>query len=219
MSSPTKLTIKAYSDPQLSSEAGSYTARVNPEKYRLHYEVVYNKQPAAGSESVPALFDHAPAQELSFELLFDATGAIPNSATDLSAEIKSFLHLVYDYQGNIHQPYYLKLFWGSLVFGARLKQLELSYTLFRPDGSPLRAAASVTFVSFIDPKTMAAQENKSSPDMTHGITVTEGDTLPLLCYRIYGDASLYPQVARANGLTHFQKLTAGTRLVFPPLSK
>ncbi|MDC0713314.1 hypothetical protein POL68_32930 [Stigmatella sp. ncwal1] len=217
MSLPTKLVIKAYKTPDFSGEAGAYTVRVNPEKYSQSFEVRYNEEGSAGSMNVPLTFDHMLPSRLRFELLFDVTGALPNSATDLAEEINSFLSVVYNYQGSIHEPYYLKLYWGSLVFGARLMDLQLQYTLFRPDGSPLRARAEVSFASFVDPKTMAKQENKQSADLTHVVTVREGDSLPLLCQRIYGDATCYPWVARANGLTHFQRLRAGTRLVFPPM--
>jgi hypothetical protein len=217
VSSPTKLVIKSYSDSGFATEKASYTVQVNPEKYSHSYTVVYNKTGTPGSKSVPLGFDHMTPPQIRFELLFDATGAIPNSATDLTAEINRFLDVVYTYNGTIHEAPYLKLFWGSLAFGARLEELQFQYTLFRPDGSPLRARADVAFTSFVDPKTMAREEDKQSPDLTHVVTVSEGDTLPLLCYRVYGSPTYYPQVARANGLTHFRRLQAGSQIVFPPL--
>jgi len=41
----------------------------------------------------------------------------------------------------------------------------------------------------------------------------------LMCYRIYRDASYYPEVARHNGLTDFRNLVPGTRVSFPPLRR
>jgi phage tail protein X len=64
---------------------------------------------------------------------------------------------------------------------------------------------------------LTALENKQSPDLTHIRTVIEGDTLPLLCYREYGDSKYYYQVAQVNGLTDFKKLPAGMKLAFPPI--
>jgi nucleoid-associated protein YgaU len=46
-----------------------------------------------------------------------------------------------------------------------------------------------------------------------------GDTLPLMCYRIYGDPKYYLQVAEANGLDNFRRLKPGTDIFFPPLEK
>ena len=49
------------------------------------------------------------------------------------------------------------------------------------------------------------------------VIVQEGDTLPLLCERIYRDGAHYPMVARFNGLTDFRSLKPNTVLHFPPL--
>jgi nucleoid-associated protein YgaU len=59
--------------------------------------------------------------------------------------------------------------------------------------------------------------NRSSPDLSHTVEVQAGDTLPLLCHRIYKDAAYYPEVARANNIVDFRTLKPGLRLHFPPL--
>lgn len=218
MASPTKLVIYAYSDSAMSSQVGQYTVRVNPEKYTQSFAAVYNRRGAAGRANVPLRFDHQRPSTIKLELLFDATGAIPGSATNLTSEINSFLGVVWKYQGSIHEPYYLKLLWGDLTFAARLTELSLSYTLFRPDGTPLRARGDVTFTNYVDPATLAQQEKKQSADLTHVRQVVAGDTLPALCGKIYGRPELYPAVARHNGLRHFRSLEPGSQLIFPPIA-
>lgn len=52
-----------------------------------------------------------------------------------------------------------------------------------------------------------------SQDMSHLVTVRAGDTLPLLCKRIYSDPAYYMEVARVNRLVNFRNV-----LRFPPLS-
>jgi nucleoid-associated protein YgaU len=49
--------------------------------------------------------------------------------------------------------------------------------------------------------------------------VKAGDTLPLMCYMIYGDPKYYLAVAAANNLSNFRSLLPGTDIVFPPLEK
>lgn len=217
MATPAKLTIYAYSDSAMTKQIGEYEVKVNPEKYTQSYAAVYNQSGAAGSSNIPLKFDHQRPSTIKFELLFDATGAIPGSATDLTAEINKFLSVVWRYQGSIHEPFYLKVFWGDLSFGARLTALDLAYTMFRPDGTPLRARGDVTFTNYVDPATLAAQEKKQSADLTHVRQVVAGDTLPALCEKIYGLPGLFPLVARHNGLRHFRRLEPGRQLVFPPL--
>jgi len=48
--------------------------------------------------------------------------------------------------------------------------------------------------------------------------VSAGDTLPYLCYSIYGDSSYYLDIAKLNNILYFRDLIPGTQLVFPPLS-
>ena len=50
-------------------------------------------------------------------------------------------------------------------------------------------------------------------------TVKAGDTLPLMCYRIYGDPKYYLDVAEVNHLGNFRVLIPGSALVFPPIEK
>jgi hypothetical protein len=40
-----------------------------------------------------------------------------------------------------------------------------------------------------------------------------------MCYRIYGDAKYYVEVARFNSLNDFRNLTEGMQIKFPPLAK
>jgi nucleoid-associated protein YgaU len=95
--------------------------------------------------------------------------------------------------------------------------MALNYTLFKSSGVPLRARAEMKFLGFVSTEEGRLSANRSSPDLSHSVLVTAGDTLPLLCQRIYGDSRYYPEVAAFNGLREFRRLVPGTRLNFPPL--
>ncbi|MDB5157311.1 MAG: LysM peptidoglycan-binding protein, partial [Mucilaginibacter sp.] len=75
-----------------------------------------------------------------------------------------------------------------------------------------------TFIGSIEDKKRVAQENAQSPDLTKVRVVMEGDTLPLLCYKIYGDSKYYIEVAQANNLNDFRYLQTGEKIKFPPLT-
>ena len=100
-----------------------------------------------------------------------------------------------------------------------MKSADITYTLFKSDGYPLRAKVKATFSENIEDTLRTAKEGKKSPDFTHQRIVKDGDTLPLMTYRIYGDDSYYLEVARINGLTNFRKLETGTIIQFPPLKQ
>jgi nucleoid-associated protein YgaU len=98
-----------------------------------------------------------------------------------------------------------------------LESLNVSYTLFKADGTPLRAKLALKFLGFTSEARIAREENKSSPDLTHLVTVVAGDTLPALCHRIYGSSVYYLKVASVNELVDFRQLRPGQRLQFPRL--
>jgi len=79
-------------------------------------------------------------------------------------------------------------------------------------------ALRVLTVEIADENHIHAKEaNNKSPDLTHLIEIKQGDTLPLICNRVYGDPSYYMEVARYNNLVNFRKLVPGTKLYLPPI--
>lgn len=215
-----KMNIYAYTDPNFADSAGApYVVNINPEKYSHTHTIEYNIEQASGTAGASSKFDKTPPETVSMELVFDATGAVNSTSTDASEDVKNFKKVVYDFDGDIHSPKYLILSWGPMVFKCRLTSLEVSYTLFKPDGTALRAKANVSFQGYLDAKTLAQKEGKSSPDLTHTITVKAGDSLPNLCYKIYRNANYYIEVAKYNKLIHYRNIQPGTVLYFPPIQK
>lgn len=221
-----KMLIKAFADSTFNKEVAKFQVWINPEKYTETYRVCYNDRQAQGSPGGSPNFDKIPSDRMSFELVFDGTGVVPSpnpgvlpfASDGVAKQVNEFRSMVVGYAGNIHSPRFLQLVWGTLLFRCRLSELSISYTLFKPDGTPLRARADATFISYTNEVTLAKQARKSSPDLTHVLTVRAGDTLPLMCWQVYGDSAWYARVARANGLAGFRDLVVGTQLVFPPLA-
>jgi hypothetical protein len=214
----TKLKIDAYTDAAFSASAGSYTLQLNPETYKHTHTSSYEKEKATDTAGVSTKFVIMDPQTLSFEFYLDATGVVPG-VTNLADDIARFKKLVYSYDGDIHSPHYLTVSWADVAFRCRLTSLDIEYTLFKPSGSPLRAKLSVSFEEYLSPDEIAKRSKKSSPDLSHVRVVGAGDTLPLMCFRIYGDSGHYPWVAQHNGLDHFRRLDVGSRLMFPPLGR
>ena len=126
---------------------------------------------------------------------------------------------VYNMNGDIHRPHFLQVQWGKFIFPCILSNLDLTYTLFKPNGDPLRIKASATFLNYVAQKERVARERKKSPDLTHVRLVKGGDRLDLMTYKLYKDPNFVLQIAKANGLSTFREIRPGTELVFPPLDK
>ena len=221
----TKLKIKGYKDERFSREIadGEFNTLMNPETYRIRYEVSQNQNQAQGTSSTAPRFNKTLPEDLQLDFIFDRSGVIKGFADEngvgIIDDIEKFKKIVLDYNGNQHKPNYLVISWGSLLFKGGLKDMEITYKLFKPDGTPIRANVHATFKGFIEDNLRVARENNNSPDLTHIRVVGEGDTLPLMTFRIYGDSKYYLEVAKANKLVNFRKLTPGQQIFFPPIEK
>jgi hypothetical protein len=213
-----KLLIKAYSSPDYSGEpAAEFKVYFNPEEYTQVYDVEFVRQQGEGTTGSPVVFRKIKPQEYKLKLMFDGTG-VSGDKIDVYEKIQEFFKVA-GYDGEIHRPRYLKLIWGKLESKCVLIKADVAYKIFKPDGTPLRAVMDATFTENVDDTTRTAEANDRSPNLTQVRVVKEGDTLPLMAYKIYGDESMYLEVARVNRLNNFRNLTTGQRIVFPPIEK
>jgi len=218
-----KMKIYAYNNPELSTahQVGQpFVAMMNPETYAIDKKMEFNLKQGHGTSGHQPKFELKLPEEMSFEFLFDNTGIIDGQpSTNLTQKIDDFSELLMGYDGSKHEPKFFKLVWGTLLFKGRCTALNIAYKLFNPDGAPIRAICKVTFKEMKEEKLRVAQEDNHSPDLTHYRIVKKGDTLPMMCFLVYGDARYYLQVARANKLINFRKLNIGDELFFPPFAK
>ena len=213
-----KMKIEAFKDPEYSgAPAETFEVMFNPNTYSQKYEVEYHDRQGQGDTGSPQIFGKVKPQDYAFEFPFDGTGTAA-ATVDVSERVATFLKVTGKHDGDIHRPMYLKLSWGALLSKCVLKSAEVTYTLFKRDGYPLRAKIKATFSENVEDTLRVADERKSSPDLTHVHKVIAGEHLSLLAYRYYGDAGRYFQVARYNGLTNYRKLQPGQKLEFPPVA-
>ena len=174
-----------------------------------------------GTSGAQIKFEYTLPEELTFDFLFDNTGLIdgkpkPHGIFD---DVARFRKCSSTTRATSHEPYHLKLVWGNLIFKGRAIEVGITYKLFNPDGQPIRAVVRVKFKGSIEEKKRAAMEDAQSPDLTHRRTVKPGDTLPLLCFEVYGDPRHYLLVADFNGLDDFRRLDGRAAILFPPLAR
>jgi nucleoid-associated protein YgaU len=196
-----------------------FEALINPSGYGHDYTIKYAKNQALGQAGNEAKFHASQPEKLSLkELILDGTGVIPGTTKTVKQQVESLRDAVYTYVGSKHEAPIVQVVWGSLIFYGRAEGLKFDYTLFKPNGEPLRAKISLTFVEYISAAEIVKEEGRNSPDLTHLVVVKAGDTLPLLCDRIYRDSGYYLEVARINGLSSVRQLQPGISLRFPPLA-
>jgi nucleoid-associated protein YgaU len=203
---------------------GEFSAQINPESYAQTFEIEYDEDQAPGTSNKLPKYNKTKPQVLEFEFTFDASGAVPGTTDQQREEgvlgmLDHFKKVVFSYDGETHKPPFLILSWGTLLFKCVLTGMTINYKLFRPDGTPVRALAKATFQGLMEDNLRVAEENDQSPDLTHIRVVQAGDTLPIMCERIYGDTRHFIEVARINKLIGFRNLEVGQKIQFPPIAK
>lgn len=225
-----KLTIQGFSDGERKTKLGdAIEVQYNPESLSIKHETSFQNKQGIATSSAQARFSHSRSKLLNVSLVFDGTKVghfgieLLTKQKSVGDRISEFLQTCYKVQGESHEPAFLKLSWDKSVLGpgfdCRLQSVDINYTAFDRDGSPLHATLAAVFIEDIDPKKKAALDKLSSPDLSHRRVVKAGDTLPLLCREIYGSAEHYLRVAEVNGLDDIRVLEVGRELIFPPYDK
>lgn len=102
--------------------------------------------------------------------------------------------------GSKGAPPKCKFVWGNFSFIAIMESVKVTFNMFLPNGTPIRAQAKVTMKQ-IEEQALYESQNpttRSAPRRTW--TVKEGQTLDWIAYQEYGDPSLWRRLARLNDL-------------------
>jgi nucleoid-associated protein YgaU len=123
--------------------------------------------------------------------------------------------------GTSPSPPKLLFNWGQLQLGAgggkffcHLESLTVRYTMFRRDGTPLRAELDVKLTEVHDPtKGQNPTSGGLSAQRVHRLA--RGDTLQSVAFAEYGDASLWRGLATINGIDDPMRVAPGRELRLP----
>jgi hypothetical protein len=229
-----KMRIAAYRDSQYpkGGEIKTFDVQINPETITRSMSLNYSGDVHPGSAQPAVYFNTAP-EEFTVDILFDGTGAVTNAGpvnagavgsvlsliNDVSSQIKKLKDCLYYVDGERHRPNFIAVFYGTddITFYGVLTSLNIDYKLFSPTGNPLRAIAHLSLKSSIDVKDSAAEQNASSPDLTHQRIFKADSQFTLMSNDIYNDVNRYIDVAKANKLLSFRKIKTGTVINFPPI--
>lgn len=210
-----KLTIDAFVDRACTKPSGDdpIAVLINPESYQQSFGLVFGGDKASGNPGGNDVVSRAKSETMVFQLVLDGTGAVPGLPQKSVAEqIEALRRMGLTIRKG--QVNFLVLSWGTLRFTCRLEALDVTYTLFNPDGSPLRAKVTASFrgvggdADFVAPPKPPKQAGSY-------ILVEGGETLDQLCKSVYGSASHVLDVASANQLDSIRSLQAGEYLYFP----
>ena len=118
----------------------------------------------------------------------------------------------------------LLFLWGGTAFPGRRRDhgfrcvvtsVRQQFTLFAPDGKPLRAKLTVDLKEYKPLTLHLAELGFESADHTKAAVVRESDTITALAYREYTDDRRWRLIAEANGVVDPLALRPGQILRIP----
>ena len=122
-----------------------------------------------------------------------------------------------DIDSDLHAPPVCLFIWGAYIFPCIIERVTKKFTMFLPEGFPVRATLNVTLKECTDVVTQIKETSKSSADRTKTRTVKEGDSLWFIAAKEYGDPALWKHIADANKIENPRVLKPGMDLCIPPL--
>ena len=103
-------------------------------------------------------------------------------------------------------------------FVGYIKSVSAKYTLFSPDGTPLRAVCTVALEELAnEPKKQNPTSGGLQPRHAH--TLREGDSLAAIAYREYGNPAHWRALAEVNGIDDPLRLRPGHVVLIPTLDE
>ncbi|MFH8801202.1 LysM peptidoglycan-binding domain-containing protein [Streptomyces sp. NPDC017936] len=220
-----QLTLK---EPPASvgAKPGGTLARLNlqfnPSTLELSKTTEWRRSPSRMAEesALPEFVGSGP-RVLSLEVFLDATATHDNS---VEQAVEKLMKACVPTKASLGRKKpaspWVRFEWGSArttSFDGVLSSLSVTYTLFDVDGRPLRATCRL---SIEEASVGPAGQNPTSGSRTGRSThvVVAGDSLALLAWREYGDATAWRVIAEANDIDDPMALAPGTELVLPAVS-
>jgi hypothetical protein len=192
----------------------------NPTEYSVSKSARWNRPPTRGAESATAPeFTGTDPMSISMEIFFDA---FEEAAGDVSGDIDTLLSWTRPTDASrtkgLAQPPLLRFVWGTSPvlqsFQGFLKTVTARHTMFRFDGTPVRATATITLEE-VTPETPAQNPTSGALEGRRGHVVVEGETLQSIAYDEYGRPGLWRGLAVFNDIDDPLRVAPGSELLLP----
>lgn len=203
----------------LTPLSGAASTRIslmfNPLRYSVSKGATWERttEPGAVFAAVPVFLGSEP-RSLSVEVLLDGTYKQASVQADVDLLFACCMPTATSLAFEMPSPPFVIFGWGSnLGFLSFMESVSAEYTLFKPDGTPLRASCTLTMKEI--PVGLPGQNPTSGGSARKMRTVLAGDTLQSIAFREYGRPRLWRAIADANGIDDPLRLKPGTNLFIP----
>ena len=206
--------IVVIEQPQAPDFPPFIPVRFNPTEYQLQKQNSFADVNIPGLETPPVQFVRGSGEKLTTELLVDTSDTLDNVRDKYVQWFRKLMNI----QSDLHAPPVVRLVWDTDVFRGVLESLNVTYTMFAPNGVPLRARLAISMKEYRTVAEQLKEHPRFSPDVEKSYTVSRGETITSVAFKIFHDATKWREIARANKIRDPRQLQPGTVLAIPKLT-
>jgi hypothetical protein len=193
----------------------------NPTEYSFTKTNTWTPEANSGKNVPELTFGGGASMTLSMQLFFDtyATGKDVRTVTNRIWKLMTISDKLTDSKNTKGRPPMVEFQWGrTWSFKAVITTITQKFTLFRSDGTPVRATLDVTFLQAKDGGKYPGQNPTTvvEPGYKRRV-VKEGDSLDWIAFEEYGDSAMWRLIAETNGVDDPKKLRPGQVIAIAPL--
>ena len=187
----------------------------NPTEYRLSQSLSVTRNRSAQRPAGTPEYTGTNAMTLTTQLFFDDFASRKGDVTPKISTLLGWTKpTASSRKENKPCPPYVRFKWGGNKqldnFCGFLKSVQINYTIFRRDGTPVQAKVDIT-IEGQNPTSHAANSRK-----TH--TVVEGETIQSVAYLELGRPAYWRAIADLNAIDDPLRVRAGTVLLIPSVA-
>jgi phage tail protein X len=206
----------------LGDQIGLIKFMFNPKDLSFTKGARWNQDQKPSTPSAPMTFGGAEPSTMTFEMFLDATDDMGDRVvgiveTLMKTCVPTPTSLTQGSPATPSAPWVVFKWGGFIGFTAVVTSVNGKFTLFTPDGIPVRAVCTVAIkeISGAVRKQNPTSGAKTATDLH---VLVEGDTLASVAYRHYGNAGMWRAIAEANDIDDPMRLPIGTALLVPALT-
>lgn len=174
-----------------------------------------------GQNAPELIFKTAGPGYFELDIFLDSTGA-GRPVTQMTEKLQKLMERDPSLQGsdderNKTRPPWVRFHWGRFQsFKAVVTALEVKYTFFASDGTPLRAECELKLKQYTDESLLPRQNPTSGTPTPHKVrAVQAGEYLDTMAVEVYGDSGHWRAIAAANDIADPFAVPPGRMLVIP----
>lgn len=231
-SQPTKAYIRCLDMPPPPGVPPEIQCQFNPAQITFERTAQWTDDGAGATQTdvPPRHFSGGSGSTLSMDLFFDTTEEDHKDVRDYTDPLIMLTKINplagVAIIGNLFpkRPPLVMFVWGefgksAMSFRAYITSASITFSMFLPDGTPVRAETKITFTEFEDDTILPFQNPTSRSEQRKQRIVQAGETIDWIASQEYGDARHWRHIADTNDLDDPSDLRPGQVLRLSSLNR